>query len=98
LIRHCFGGAAYDRPVFNLGPGEVLVLTLLGILFLGPRLPDLASRLRVDGAPPNVEPRPLLLRARRRRWRISDWLQVGVAIALGTAVVANAIARVIASR
>jgi hypothetical protein len=82
-------GAAYDRAVFNFGPGEVAVLMLLGILFLGPKgRPGFAARVR------DVEPRPLLLRrAWRRRWTFSDWLLVCAAIALGAAVVANAIAR-----
>jgi hypothetical protein len=57
--------------VFNLGPGEVVVLSLLGILFLGPTsVPDLAARARASGSGRIPG-----------RWSWSDWLLVGAAVA-----------------
>jgi len=64
--------------VFNLGVGEITVLVLLGLIFVGPKkLPDLASGLAA------------LVRVRRmpapdaRRWSWSDWLLVCAALASG---------------
>jgi hypothetical protein len=72
------GDPGHNDVVFNLGAGEITVLVLLGLIFVGPKkLPDLASGL-AD-----------LVRARRRpagaarRWSWSDWLLVCAALASG---------------
>lgn len=63
--------------MFNLGAGEISVLVLLGLIFLGPRkLPDLAAGLAA------------LVRAKRTaphapRWSWSDWLLLCAALASG---------------
>jgi len=64
--------------VFNLGAGEITVLVLLGLIFVGPKkLPELGSGLAA------------LVRARRMpapdapRWSWSDWLLVCAALASG---------------
>ena len=63
--------------MFNLGAGEITVLVLFVLIFLGPKkLPDLASGLAS------------LVRARRTasdapRWSWSDWLLVCAALASG---------------
>jgi Sec-independent protein translocase protein TatA len=73
--------------VFNLGLGEVTVLVLLAIIFLGPaRLPDLSRAL------------VRTTRGRRRReaqddappWTWSDWLLVGAVAVLAIAALALA--------
>jgi hypothetical protein len=79
LIWHCFNvprgrnilgprgfACGHTDGVFNLGAGEVTVLCLLAVIFLGPsKLPDLGERLgeivRTRGEP---------------RWSWSDWLLV----------------------
>ena len=79
--------------MFNLGPGEVTVLLLLALIFLGPqKLPDLAQLLgqRRQEVRWNARtPRP---RA-REPWSRARWLLIGAALALGTFALAVALTR-----
>ena len=53
--------------MFNLSAGEIVVMVLLGVIFLGPsKLPDLAANLM------SVSPSP--------RWSGSDWALVIAAL------------------
>ncbi|HEY7376403.1 MAG TPA: hypothetical protein VIF57_29865 [Polyangia bacterium] len=59
--------------MFNLGAGEVVVLLLFAVIFLGPRkLSELAPRLRGPTATPLVP-----------RWSWSDWLLTCAALLTG---------------
>ncbi len=56
--------------MFNLGAGEVTVLCLLAVIFLGPsKVPDLGERLG-EIVRTRAEP----------RWSLSDWLLVCAAV------------------
>ena len=73
--------------MFNLEPGEVTVLILLAVIFLGPsKLPDLAEVLRrASGAGSDQKT------IRRRAWSRSDWFLVGATMILGSLMVALAV-------
>jgi hypothetical protein len=74
--------------VFNLGLGEVTVIALLLLIFLGPAtLPDLAQAFRRDlngrRGPRHADPRFADRRfAEPGRWRLSDWLLVAAVTVL----------------
>jgi hypothetical protein len=74
--------------VFNLGPGEVTVLVLLGLIFFGPkRLPEIGEGLREQ---------VWRLRERtrndpRRQWTWSDWFAASVALVVGSFALALAL-------
>lgn len=85
--------------MFNLGVGELTVLLLLALIFVGPkRLPDLGAGLGEMLARRHTgrlrEPAPLLLQRREsRRWSVSDWLLVLTAVGLGVLVIWEASGR-----
>lgn len=75
--------------MFNFGPGEIAILVLLGLLFLGPkRLPYIGEGLREQvrsfqhGAP--LDP--------AQRWTRSDWVAVGGTLLVGSFALALTIA------
>lgn len=73
--------------VFGLGPGEIMLLVLLGVIFLGPsKLPDLAQRLRsrVQGDL-GLTPAP--------SWKPHEWLLVIGVLVLGILAIASVTAR-----
>jgi Sec-independent protein translocase protein TatA len=79
--------------VFNLGAGELTVLFLLAVIFLGPhKLPDLAQLLgdRLQEARANVRPRRP---TSRDEWSRADWLLVGAVLATGSLALAFAFVR-----
>lgn len=62
--------------VFNLGPGEIVVLLLLALIFLGPlTLPELAAQLR-PRTPAPIAP----------RWSWGDWSLVCAVLVAGAVV------------
>jgi hypothetical protein len=78
----------HHEMVFNLGVGELTVIALLLVIFLGPStLPDLAQGLvravRGERDPEILEP----------RWAKSDWLLVGGVAILAVLVLTMASVR-----
>jgi hypothetical protein len=73
--------------VFNLGGGEIVVLALLGLIFLGPQtLPDLWQTMRARLDRSLEAPPP-------RSWARLEWLPVGGILLLGTLALALVAAR-----
>jgi len=91
--------------VFNLGVGEIVLLVLLGLIFLGPsKLPQLGGGLR-DSMERFREQHegmqrmhPRLRRIERPSWSFSDWMLILSAFALGAAVLANALMQATSGR
>ena len=88
----------HDPGVFNLGAGELVMLGLLLLIFLGPKkLPDLASSLGEDirRSRERQQHAPrfhlLLRRTSPRRWTVSDWLVAISASVAVAAVIASAL-------
>jgi hypothetical protein len=84
--------------MFGMGFGElVLMLVIVVVVFGATKLDGMGlgeSIERLRARPQRLDPPHLLLRRTSpRRWTFSDWLLVGAAIVLGTAVVANALMR-----
>lgn len=67
----------HDPGVFNFGAGEIAVLCLLALIFLGPKkLPDLAPVFRAKTTAPAAP-----------RWSWSEWLLVCAALVSGAIAV-----------
>jgi hypothetical protein len=76
--------------VFNLGGGEIVVLAVLGLIFLGPeKLPELWQTMRARFArfDRSVEAPPPWT------WARHEWLLVGGILLLGTLALSLAAAR-----
>jgi hypothetical protein len=78
-------GRRQNQGVFGLGHGEVILLIVLAVIFLGPvELPPLWARFRNDDRSPDREQRAHT----RESWSRSEWLLIGAVMVLGSLAIA----------
>lgn len=85
---------------FGMSLGElVLILVIVVVVFGATKLPQLGEGLENgirrfrESQRTTERPRLLLQRREPRRWKLTDWVLVLAAVALGAAVITNAALR-----